>query len=102
MSFPPMAWIILALGVLWLGLRLWSRKQDEKRQEARDARMAELLAEREQLLEKEAPHSLGAVVSDSAPPPSPKAEPPRPRPCAGCRTVNPADATTCAGCGLEL
>lgn len=97
MSFPPMAWIILALGVLWLGLRLWSRKQDEQRQEARDARMAELLAERERLFEKESPHSLGAVVSDSNPPP-----PAQEQRCAGCLTVNPAAAKTCAGCGLEL
>lgn len=97
MSFPPMAWIILLLGVLWLALRLWSRKNEEKRQEAREARMAELLAERERLLGGDAPHSLGAVVSDSTPPPKNDAQT-----CAGCRTVNPPDAKTCAGCGLEL
>jgi len=101
MNFPPMAWIILALGVLWLVLRLWSRKAEEKRQEERDARMAELLAERERLLgHDDSPHSLGAVVSDSTPPAKPKA--PSENVCAGCRMVNPPDAKTCAGCGLEL
>lgn len=99
MNFPPSAWLILALGVLWLVLRLWSRRAEEQRMEAREARMAELYAERERLLgEQEQPHSLGSVVTDSAPPSAPAGE----QRCAGCRTVNPPDAKVCAGCGLEL
>ena len=94
MNFPPMAWIILALGVLWLGLRLWSRKAEERRQSARDARMEELLAERERLLgEAEGATQTGVVDAPAAR---------DARVCAGCRTANAADATTCHGCGLEL
>jgi ribosomal protein L40E len=95
MDIPPMAWAILALGVLWLALRYWQNKQAEERAAAREERMNALLAEREKL-EQEPPSSLGAVVSDS------KAEKPAEKRCLGCRTVNPPDATTCAGCGLEL
>ena len=62
---------------------------------AREERMNALLAEREQMLEQEPPSSLGAVVSDSK---QVAAE----RKCLGCKTVNAADAKTCAGCGLEL
>ncbi|MGZ6083371.1 MAG: hypothetical protein ACXWUE_07885 [Polyangiales bacterium] len=99
MGLPPMAWVILALGLLWLALRLMSRKAEEKRAEAREQRMAELMAERERPLGKhdDAPQSLAAVVSDSTPPKAP-AE----KQCLGCKTMNPPDATTCSGCGLEL
>ncbi|MBI2395037.1 MAG: hypothetical protein HYV09_36035 [Deltaproteobacteria bacterium] len=102
MNLPPIAWAILVMGLLWLGLRLWSRKAEQRRQEEREARMAELLAERERMLEareRDAPSSLGAVVSDSAPK---AAEQPAERRCLGCRTVNPPDASVCASCGLEL
>lgn len=93
MDIPPMAWVILVLGVLWLALRYWQNKQAEQRAAAREERMNALYAEREKM---DAPHSLGAVVSDSQP------VPPAEKRCLGCRTVNPGDAKTCAGCGLEL
>lgn len=103
MNLPPIAWAILVMGLLWLGLRLWSRKAEQRRQEEREARMADLLAERERLLEERArehpPSSLGAVVSDAAPK---AAEQPAERRCLGCGTVNRPDAKVCAGCGLEL
>jgi hypothetical protein len=99
MDIPPMAWVILALGLSWLGLRWWQNKQAAERAAAREERMNALYAEREQMLEQEAPSSLGAVVSDSQP--RSKVVPAE-RKCLGCKTVNPGDATTCAGCGLEL
>jgi hypothetical protein len=99
MNIPPMAWVVLALGMLWLILRWWQGKQAQQRAEAREARMAELYAERERLLQRdEPPSSLGAVVSE----PKEEAAPPKERVCFGCKTVNPGDATTCSGCGLEL
>jgi hypothetical protein len=100
MNIPATAWIILALGLLWLGLRWWQQKQAAIRAEARELRMAELLAERERIAGggDAAPTSLGAVVSDS----KPVVEPPKEKVCLGCRTVNAGDATTCSGCGLEL
>jgi hypothetical protein len=98
MDIPPMAWVILALGLLWLGLRFWQGKQAAQRAALREERMNALYAEREQLLEQEPPSSLGAVVSDSDRVPDQKAE----KKCLGSKTVNPAGATTCAGCGLEL
>lgn len=99
MDIPPMAWVILALGVLWLALRYWQNKQAEQRAIAREERMNALFAEREKLTqEHEPPSSLGAVVSDSHQPAAAPAE----KRCLGCRTVNPGDAKTCAGCGLEL
>lgn len=88
MNIPPMAWVILALGLLWLVLRWWQQRQATLRAEARDARMAELLAEREGMEDEGAP--------------APEKEAPKERVCLGCRTVNPATSTTCAGCGLEL
>lgn len=96
-EIPPMAWVILALGLLWLGLRWWQGNQARARAEARELRLAELMAEREKLAKDEPPSSLGGVVSDSQ-----KPEPPKEKRCLGCRTVNPATSTTCAGCGLEL
>lgn len=101
MALPPMAWVILALGVLWLGLRLMQRKAEEKRAEARELRMAELMAERDRLLGKSDPEpaSLAAVVSDSAPKATDSSAE---RICLGCKTVNPPGTTTCKGCGLEL
>jgi len=98
MDIPPMAWVILALGLLWLGLRYWQGKQAAERAALREERMNALYAEREKMLEQEPPSSLGAVVSDSKPVAAQQAE----KKCLGCQTVNPADATTCAGCGLEL
>jgi hypothetical protein len=94
-----MAWVILALGILWLGLRLMSRRAEEKRAEARELRMAELMAERERLLGKseEEPPSLAAVTADPTP-----ANARSEKTCLGCKTVNPPDATTCKGCGFEL
>jgi hypothetical protein len=94
-----MAWVILALGVLWLVLRTMQRKAEEKRAEAREARMAELMAERDRLLGRtdEAPASLAAVASDSG-----VKDASEEKTCLGCKTVNPPGATSCKGCGLEL
>jgi hypothetical protein len=98
-DIPAMAWVVLALGLLWMVLRWWQQKQAAIRAEARELRMAELMAQREKWGQDEAPSSLGAVVSDSK---VPAAEPLKEKVCLGCRTVNPAASTTCAGCGLEL
>ena len=98
MDIPPMAWVILALGLLWLGLRYFQNKRAAERAAAREERMNALLAEREQMMEQEPPSSLGAVVSDS----KPIVRPPGELKCLGCKTVNAADAKACAGCGLEL
>ena len=94
MNIPPMAWVILALGLLWLILRWWQGKQAQVRAEAREARMAQLYAEREKMMGKDEapPSSLAAAV----------VEEPKEKKCLGCRTVNPGDAKTCSGCGLEL
>jgi hypothetical protein len=96
MDLPPTAWVILALGLLWLGLRAWSRKAEAQRQEARDARMAALLEERERLLGSPKPEAASARHEPEAPTRS------GPRRCLGCGTVNDAEATLCSGCGLEL
>lgn len=96
-DIPPMAWVILALGLLWLGLRYFQNKQAAERAAAREERMNALYAEREQMLGDDDAPSGGAVVSD-AKPVAVSAE----RKCLGCKTVNPGDATTCSGCGLEL
>ncbi len=96
-DIPPMAWVILALGLAWLALRWWQNKQAAERAAAREERMNALYEEREKMLaEGEPPSSLGALVSDSQP------VVPAERKCLGCKTVNPGDAKTCAGCGLEL
>lgn len=102
-DIPKSAWIILVLGLTWLGLRWWQQKQAAARAEARELRMAELMAEREKMArDDDAPSSLGAVVSDSKVPVAEQPEPPKEKVCLGCRTVNPGTSTTCAGCGLEL
>lgn len=87
MNIPPMAWVILALGVLWLLLRWWQGKRAAERAEARESRLAELYAEREKL-----------AAEDGAPARTELKD----QRCLGCRTVNPGDARTCSGCGLEL
>jgi hypothetical protein len=99
MDIPPMAWVILALGLIWLGLRFWQGKQAATRAAAREERMNALYEEREKMLEQEPPSSLGAVVSDSG---RVAADDNAEKKCLGCKTVNPAGAKTCAGCGLEL
>ena len=94
MNMPPMAWVILALGLSWLVLRWWQQRQATLRAEARDARMAELLAEREGM--------EGDATAPAEPARETPKELPKERVCLGCRTVNPGTSTTCAGCGLEL
>ncbi len=105
-DLPPMAWVILALGVAWLVIRTWTRRIEERRREERNVRLAELHAEREAMQEESAPRSIGpsslaAHVSDRGSEPEP-AETATERRCVGCRTVNAKSATTCSGCGLEL
>jgi hypothetical protein len=106
MDIPPMAWLILALGLMWLVLRWWQGKQAAHRAELRDARIAELLAERERMQSEQAPHSLGGVVSgpqSTVESPEPTAAPQaKEQRCLGCGTINAGDAKTCSGCGLEL
>lgn len=113
MEFPPIAWLILVLGVVWLVLRVWSRRADEKRREEREERMARLYEERERLAGDEPPRASAAKPHDDAEPPSSLAamtsDPgerasaaPKERRCLGCGTVNDATATTCSKCGFEL
>ncbi len=122
---PTMAWVVLVLGVLWIAVRIWASRAESRRAAAREERMAELLAEREALLAQEeaaAPSSLGAVVSDSNPPPAKpdKAQTDETKPaedtagdtqepkervkvrCRACRALNDEDATVCASCGKEI
>lgn len=105
MNIPATAWGILALGLLWLALRWWQQKQALVRAEARELRMAELMAERERMAGGDEPAvAEGARVAKAlkAPETAKAPEPPKEQRCLGCRTVNAGDATTCSGCGLEL
>lgn len=104
-----MVWALAALGVAWLVLRILAKRADERRQEAREARMAALYEERERILaesrarrEAEAgPSSIAAVVSDAPPPSSVAKEVVKIR-CRGCGALEDESAATCGKCGASL
>jgi hypothetical protein len=96
---PKIAYFIGALALLWFIVRLYTRRQEERRQAERDERMARLYAEREEMLHKrpgeEGPTSLGGVVSE------PEPEQIKVR-CKACRALNDESATECASCHQPL
>lgn len=106
-DIPPIAWVIGVLGILYLAVRVWAGRAEERRRMARDERMARLLAERDQLPPPSAmPNSLSAVTSDRDAEKSPekpveKAETVKVR-CRACKALNDERATTCEKCGAEL
>ena len=96
---------LAALGAVWMILRIWARRSDDRRAEARDARMSALYEERERILaesrarrETEGPSSIAAVVSDADPAPK---EIVKVR-CGGCRALNAESETVCTKCGATL
>jgi hypothetical protein len=101
-SLPPMMWVILVLGVLFIAVRMWANRAEERRRAAHEERMARLLAEREA-----GPSSLAAVTSDAPPKPAPEAPAAEAREaikvrCRACKALNDESATKCAECGAEL
>ena len=101
-----MAWVILVLGVVWFVMRQIAARAEEQRRIRHDERMAELMAEREAMLQREeAPSSLAATTSDA--PDEPKSQAASTAPavkvrCKACRALNDEEATTCASCGAAL
>lgn len=98
---PPMMWIILALGAVWLVVRVLGARAEERRRAAHDERMERLWAEREA-----GPSSLGAVSSDAAgdgiaPPSVAAAETIKVR-CRACKALNDEQAARCQACDAEL
>ena len=89
-EIPKTAWIIGVLGILYLVVRAWAARAEQRRRDARDERMAKLFAERER---DAPPTSLAAVVSDS--------ERVKVR-CRACKALNDENAQTCLACGKEL
>ncbi len=111
MSFPPIMWAIFALGLVFLVLRVWAGRADERRRAAHEERMARLLAEREEARQAEpAPHSLAALTSDAAQdergpqPASASASPAEAIKvrCRACKALNDESKATCERCGAEL
>lgn len=117
MSFPPIMWAIFVLGLLFVAVRVWAGRAEERRRAAHEERMARLLDEREAGLQAEqGPHSLAALTSDAsygthdAAPSS--ADPRTVAPlvtvetvkvrCRACKGLNDESATTCVQCGAEL
>ena len=109
-DIPTMAWVIGALGLAYVAVRIWASKAEEKRRIARDERMAEMLAERENAPPpSQLPHSLSAVTSDREPEKSEAGaknakddkEVVKVR-CRACKALNDESAKTCKECGAEL
>jgi ribosomal protein L40E len=96
---PPMMWVILALGLAYLVVRVFASRSEERRRAAREERMAQLWAEREA-----GPHSLGAVSSDAGEAPPSEAAPREAIKirCRACKALNDESATRCAKCDAEL
>ncbi len=115
-NIPPTAWAIGALAVLYIAVRIWATRAEDRRRAAHEERMQKLMAEREaaQLEDESAaeppdsaigPGSLAAVTSDKDPKPERAASPQVPQVkvrCRACKTLNDESATTCAECGAEL
>lgn len=108
---PPTAWAIGALAVLYITVRIWATRAEERRRAAHDERMEKLYAEREAAAaraaeEREAagaPSSLAAVTSDKEPKPAAAAVAPQVKVrCRACKALNDETATACAECGAEL
>jgi hypothetical protein len=115
-NIPPTALAIGALAILYIVIRVWASRAEERRRMAHDERMAKLFAEREAATkEKEniGPSSLAAVTSDKEPPvrdaPESREAPSAPDAketvkirCRACKALNDETAETCAACGAEL
>ena len=110
-NIPPTALAIGALAVLYIVIRIWASRAEERRRMAHDERMATLFAEREAAAAKDVgPSSLGAVVSDKDPSVAERPEnAPAKAPnetvkirCRACKALNDEAAETCVACGAEL
>jgi len=100
-DIPTMAWVIGALGLAYIAVRVWASRAEEKRRAERDERMAQLYAERENAPPPSAlPHSLSAVTSDRDAPAESK-EVVKIR-CRACKALNDESAKTCTECGAEM
>lgn len=95
MSFPPIMWLILALGVAWLLLRVIAGRAQERQRAAHEERMAELHAEREAFEQRRHEAATETHADATA------AEPVKVR-CRACKALNDESATTCEQCGAEL
>ena len=104
-NIPPTALAIGALAILYIVIRVWASRAEERRRMAHDERMAKLFAEREEMIAKEAgPSSLGAVTSDKEPKiagAAEKSEVVKIR-CRACKALNDETAEKCVACGAEL
>ena len=105
-EIPTMAWVIGALGIAYIAIRIWASRAEEQRRAARDERMAELMAERENAPPpSQLPHSLSAVTSDrdgeKADAPVESKEVVKVR-CRACKALNDESSKTCKECGAEL
>ena len=110
-NIPPTALAIGALAILYIVIRVWASRAEERRRMAHDERMARLFAEREAMMKEQAgPSSLAAVTSDKEPPvreapeSQPSAEPKETVKirCRACKALNDETAEKCAACGAEL
>ena len=110
-NIPPTALAIGALAILYIVIRIWASRAEERRRMAHDERMAALFAEREAAVAKESgPSSLAAVVRDETPPVGEVAEIRAPIArietvkirCRACKALNDETATKCVACGAEV
>ncbi|GAC1353405.1 MAG: hypothetical protein NVSMB47_05540 [Polyangiales bacterium] len=105
-DIPPLAYVIGALGIVYLLVRAWVARGEAQRRAAREARMEQLYAEREA-----PPSSLIAVTRDSDRPAAADKgdgvaggaarETIKVR-CRACKALNDESATACGSCGAAL
>jgi hypothetical protein len=110
-EIPTMAWVIGALGLAYVAIRVWASRVEQQRREARDERMAQLMAEREDAPPpSQLPHSLSAVTSgphDPEPSGEKREEKEKEKEvvkvrCRACKALNDESAKTCKECGAEM
>jgi ribosomal protein L40E len=111
-NIPPTALAIGALAILYIVIRIWASRAEERRRMAHDERMAKLFAEREALAaasQNDAPpSSIGAVTSDKEPKMADDEKPPVEKVttvkirCRACKALNDETAEKCIACGAEL
>jgi hypothetical protein len=115
-DIPTMAWVIGALGLAYIAIRVWASRAEEQRRAARDERMAQLFAERDNAPPpSQLPHSLSAVTSDrdgEKPDAPAESKPAESNPseskevvkvrCRACKALNDESDKTCKECGAEM
>ncbi len=99
MSFPPIMWLILALGVAWLLLRMLAGRAEDQRRAAHDERMAQLYAERQAFEERRRREAATDEHVDATAAAADETVKVR---CRACKALNDESASACEKCGAEL